>query len=291
MATSDDGTPDGDDAEGPDGRHVLASSHAWEVDPGVPERLADRADDPQVGAQDKRMVRAAAFLKLPRDRAGNPLPLAIAHEVVASELAMVLELSVNEVLIQPLDDVQGEALGGGWGSLHCLVPEPYMRLEELPAAERDAIWSGADRTILVNDHELRSIRLFDALILNGDRHQGNVLVSGGRVPGRRWAYFIDHGHAFAGPLPSEQQLADLTAGRLLKPYVESRATMQALWDGLSDEDRDELLPLARRIADLEDEMVRDVVDSLPGGVAGAAAKRFMLRVIRHGVSIVRSEIE
>jgi hypothetical protein len=164
----------------------VLSSHVWEprTDPGG--RLAGRARDADVGVQDKTFAQATALVKHAWDRSGNPLPPSVlAHEKLAADIGLLLGLSVNEVfLLRDLGDAW-EGHTGEWASLHCLVPEPFQRLEEFP--DWNDIWSGADQDTLENDAELRQIRLFDALIMNGDRHPGNVLISGGRVPDRRWA--------------------------------------------------------------------------------------------------------
>lgn len=123
---------------------ALLSSHVWEPMAEPLERLADRAGDVGVGAQDKRNARAQALVKLPRDRSGNLLPVSIlAHEKLASDFARLLELSVNEVLLTRLGPVWAD-LEGSWASLHVLVPEPFMRLEEL----KHVPWEGSDDELL-----------------------------------------------------------------------------------------------------------------------------------------------
>lgn len=265
------------------------SSHVWEPEPDPQGRLAPRAGDVAVGVQDKTFARATALVKLARDRAGTPQPQTLlAHERLAAQLARMLHLPVNEVFLVPeLADGWGER-AGMWGSLHCLVPEPFQRLEEFPGGNE--IWSGADRTSLANDADLRAIPLFDALIRNTDRHPGNILVSGGHVAGERWAYFIDHAYAFASTMP-EEQLADETAGRKLPRYVEQLSTMQTLWDSATDEQRRAFAPLAAKIAKLRDEDVDELVRSLPDEVAAPKTKRFLLRLLRHHTTIVRDEID
>lgn len=239
--------------------------------------------------QDKRWARAMALVKLPRDRSGQLLPpTVLASERLASELGRRLGLSVNEVLLCRLDNPAWGDAQGMWASLHCLVPEPFQRLDELPEQHFQDIWSGSDRQTLANDDELRAVRLFDQLILNGDRHGKNVLVSGGRMPGRLWAYFIDHAYAFKGPI-HEAQLVEATEGKKLRRYIEEGTTLRTWWDGLPEPDQAEILPFARRIAELGDEEVKRLVRALPGEVASESVKRVMLAFLRHHVSILRAE--
>jgi hypothetical protein len=268
----------------------VLSSHVWEPDDDPQGRLAPRAGDAAVGVQDKTFARATALVKLPRDRSGNALtPTLVAHERLAAQLGHMLDLPVNEVFLLPeLAALWGER-AGMWASLHCLVPEPFQRLEEF--AGGNDIWSGEDKTTLANDEDLRAIPLFDAFIGNTDRHPGNVLVSGGRVEAERWAYFIDHAYAFAGAT-TDGDLAQQIAGRgNLKRFVEQQSTMQALWDGAGEEQRAAILPLGRRIAELRDEDLDDLVRYLPDEVAPRATRRFLGRLLRHHITIVRDEIE
>jgi hypothetical protein len=266
----------------------ILSSHVWEpvADPGG--RLTARAADAAAGVQDKSFAQATALVKLPRDRQSNPItPAVLAHEKLASDLGRKLAVSVNEVfLLRELGPSWG-GRSGSWASLHCLVPEPFQRLDEFP--ERDAVWSGQDRAFLENDDEFRSLPLFDALILNTDRHAGNVLVSGGRVLGKRWIYFIDHGYAFGGDVRPDQ-LADETQGKKLRKYVEARSTMQAVWDSATDEQKTHFAPLAERIASLSDEDIAALVRFLPDDLAPKATKRFLMRLLQHHVMIIRDEI-
>jgi hypothetical protein len=267
----------------------LLSSHVWEPIAEPLERLADRAGDAGVGVQDKRFARAQALMKLARDRNGNPLPVAIlAHEKLASDFGRALGLSINEVLLSKLGPAWGDA-EGSWASLHVLVPEPFERLEERPGGGQD-ILSGADTATLANDDEIRQMRLFDAVIMNGDRHPGNILVSGGRESGRLWAYLIDHAYAFGGAV-DPAQLAAETAGKRCKTYIQDRSSLQEWWDAQDDAARAKIMPLARKIADFRDEDVKSLVRSLPEGLADGPTKRFLTRVLLHHISIVRDEID
>jgi hypothetical protein len=240
-----------------------------------------------VGVQDKSFAQATALVKFSRDRAGNQLsPAVLAHEKLASDLGRSLGISVNEVfLLRDVGPTWGDR-AGLWASLHCLVPDPFQRLEEFP--EAGDVWSGSNREFLANDDELRMLPLFDAFILNGDRHLGNVLVSGGRVTGERWAYFVDHGYAFGGDMTPDQ-LAEETEGKKLRRFVEAKSTMQALWDAASDEQRQAFSPLADKIAGLSDEELEGLVRCLPEEVVPKATKRFLIRLLRHHSTIVRDE--
>jgi hypothetical protein len=273
------------------GSHSLLTSHIWEPTDDLAERLEARVGDAQVGAQDKRWVRAMALVKLARQRNGEPLPLSVlACERLASELGILLGLSVNEVFLCKLTSPAWGELADTWGSLHCLVPEPFQRLDELPEEIRSAIWSGVDTATLQNDDEFRAIKVFDQLILNGDRHQGNVLVSGGRHTGSLWAYFIDHGYAFAGPL-HDDQIAVQTQGNRLTRFIESKSTLRAWWNSSSDEEQEVLLPFARKVTEVRDEDVRRLVWELPDEVAPPGTKRFLQRCLGYQINVLREEVD
>jgi hypothetical protein len=273
-----------DEIPGPEG----ISSHLWM--PGEPAgSLEDRVADAAVGAQEKRWARATAIMKFARQRDGTALPNAVlAHEKLASDIGQLLGLSVNEVYLAQVGHTWGE-LEGNWASVHCLVPEPFQRLEELPGGGAD-ILSGADRNHLANDSEVRALPLFDAFIMNTDRHAGNILVSGGREQGSSWIYFIDHGFAFGGVVP-EQQLAAETERKKLGPYIAARSPLRSFLDGLTDENRGDVLPLAKKITDLPEGDLKRLVDGLPDEVASQPVKRFLRRVLRDHVNIVREELE
>jgi hypothetical protein len=271
--------------------HGLLSSHVWEPTEHLSAGLADRAGDVLVGAQDKRWGRALALVKLPRQRSGEPLPPSVlAHERLASEIGIGLGLSVNEVFLCRLTSPSWAELQGSWASLHCLVPEPFQRLDEMQEGVRNDLWSGADRTTLANDAEFRAVKIFDHLILNGDRHGGNILVSGGRQGGSLWAYFIDHGYAFGGPT-AEAQLAEETVGDKLTPYVRERSTLKQWWHGIPDEERLELLPFARRVAGLRGTDLERMIAELPNEVSSAPTKRFLKGCLEYQVNILREEVD
>jgi len=271
--------------------HGLVSSHVWEPIEHPGDRLAGRAADVGEGAQDKRWAKATALIKLPRGRGGDPLPTAVlAHERLAWELGNRLSLSVNEVLLYRLDNPAWGDLQGTWASLHCLVPEPFQRLDELPDGQWQTIWNGQDRDTVANPDEIRDVKLFDHLIMNTDRHGKNVLVSGGKTPGKLWVYFIDHGYAFGGAIHEDQLLTE-TQGAKLRGFLQQRSQLEPWWTTMSDEERTGFLPFGRRIADLGDKEVRQLVRNLPEEVVSEPAKRYLAGLLRYQINTVRDLID
>ncbi len=261
-------------------------SRVWRpTEPGG--SLAVRADDARQGAQDKGWASATTLMKFPRSRGGSSLPMGVlANELFASEYGRILGLSVNEVHLCRLDDPGWGDAQGSYASLHCLVPEPFKRLNELSAEQLGTIRSGTDRTILANDPEFRAVKLFDQLILNGDRHEGNVLVSGGTRPGGLWVHFIDHGYVFGQPVEDEELIRQ-TEGHKLDQYVGERSRFKQWLDGLGQQDRDDILPLASRITSIADADVEQLVRTLPSEVASDGYKRVMLAFLRYHIGILR----
>lgn len=185
-------------------------------------------------------------------------PTVAANEWVAAELATALAL--------PLLDYRIVTMGG-----ELFFASTWMR--------RESFATGIDRYLFNrcdNQHIVYELVVFDAWLINTDRHSGNLIV---RLPKRtgdpHLAILNDHSHLLVSP--SEPKTPEGLLSRLdgsPEPYVSLPFVREAITS------RQRLSRAIDRVEKLPDVVIRDAVRSAPDKLLGApyraAYERFLL---------------
>jgi hypothetical protein len=210
---------------------------------------------------------------------GNPQgDKILVSELVASGLLKDLDfarvtsriVTVDAYLMSMQPELAGFTAGPQFGSLHERDNAPFSE---------DAI------TRLTNRNDLPQVILFDALVCNGDRNSGNILLikdTSRTAVAYRFA-MIDHSHIFGGPQWNSHTLATLKSSQNLYLSTLNLNHVPAKLDVFE--------PFLLRLEALTPDTIKSILDEVPVEWALTSSDKDALQdflVIRKG--LVRSVI-
>lgn len=133
-----------------------------------------------------------AFIKTPNGSWGNKV---LANEYIALKLAKLLSITIPDGGIcvidedTNIDDVMDELDYNDDPKGICFYSK---RIEK----SSPFVNSGKVIDYISNSYEINRVILFDHLIYNEDRHNGNLLIQNNKKIGGLLMYIIDHSHVF-----------------------------------------------------------------------------------------------
>jgi hypothetical protein len=197
-------------------------------------------------------------------------------ELVASRLAQALGLNAHDVQLFDHETI-------GWGALAHELPRGYQDLQDLPGM--NDIVSGADRTTLANDDNIRAMPIFDAVIGNDDRHGKNSMVtldvSRDAFPRRYRHWLVDHANGFWGEIGGPDLVRSSEPYGGIHRYIEeNRNRLESALEYAYHRWWDAVDPFVRRLAQFPMSDLEAILGQVPGGLLPAIHLDGMKSLVR-----------
>lgn len=241
------------------------------------EKTDSGATDPLIGMIDKKQV----IIKVSKNPYG---PRVLINEIICLEIAKILDLPICD---------------GGIGLINKNTNIEELIYYELCLEDLEGICfysEKLDKVIefidmppklvnkILNKNDIIRVILFDHIIHNKDRHDGNILLCYSNSIKNLLFYIIDHSHVFN----IQDGWAEIKSGKYDEPYIleENDEVYRNFYD-IVDINLEGLKNEARIFKEkLTRETLLDILNKIPKTLINCEYKESILEYLLHRVSII-----